>query len=149
MSARSSLPSATPSTVERLVSLVDALAVLGGVAGAVILLGDRGPLPAAVERLHSLAAVAGPSLSPLDPLARPVAWAVLLVALSALAAYALWSRRRPLVWALAGTVGVLALLTATAGGLAFVPLAIFLSTAAGLRSFRADREVTEQPDVTL
>ncbi|GAB6861546.1 hypothetical protein ACFR97_04780 [Haloplanus litoreus] len=149
MSARSSLPSATPSTVERLVPLVDALAVLAGVAGALTLLGDRGPLPVAFERLRSLAAVSGPSLSSLAPLARPLVWAALLFALSALAAYALWSRRRPLVWALAGTAGVLAILTATAGGLAFAPLAGLLSIAAGLRSFRAGREATEQPDVTL
>jgi hypothetical protein len=129
--------------------VVDALAVLAGLAGSLVLLGDRGPLPAALDRLRELAVLGGPSLSPFDPLARPTAWATLLFGCSVLAAYALWTRRRPLVWTLAGTNGVIAVLTATAGGLSFVPLAVLLSVAAGLRGFRANRGTAEQPDVTL
>ncbi|WP_251344090.1 hypothetical protein [Haloplanus halophilus] len=149
MSARSSLPSAAPSTVDRIGPLVDALAVLAGGVGALLLLGDRGPLPAAVERLRSLTAVAGAPTSPVAPLAQPVAWATLLLCLSAVAAYALWTRRRWLVWTLAGVAGVVAILGVTAGGLSFAPLAALLSLAAGLRSFRAGRATVEQQDVTL
>jgi hypothetical protein len=148
MSARPSLH-AVHATVERIAPVVDALAVLAGVAGSLVLLGDRGPLPTAVEPLRTLAVVGAPTLSPLDPLGRPLHWAALLTLLSLTAGYALWARRRPLVWALAGTAGVLALLTITDGGLSYLPFAALLSAAAGLRSRRASREPSEQPDVTL
>ncbi|GAB3319244.1 hypothetical protein EI982_07655 [Haloplanus rallus] len=148
MSARSPLPSTVPATVRRIAPLVDALAVLAGVVGSLTLLGDRGALPAAVDRLHAVVAV-GRAVPPYAPLARPLAWAVLVLGCSLLAGYALWSRRRWLVWSLAGTAAVVAVLTPTAGGVAVAPFALLLSVAAGLRSFRAGRTTAEQPDVTL
>jgi len=147
MSARSSPPSTDP-TVARIASIVDVLAVLAGVIGALALLGDRGALPAALDSLHALVAV-GSGGPPYAPLAFPVAAAALLLCGSLLAAYALWTRRRWLVWSLAGTATVVAVLTPTAGGVAVAPFALLLSVAAGLRGLRAGRTNAEQPDVTL
>ncbi|MFB6101594.1 MAG: hypothetical protein ABEJ73_03420 [Haloplanus sp.] len=132
-----------PSPTERVASVVDWLAVLAGPLGSVALLGGRGPLPEVLGRARSLVTLGRVVL------VQPVALATLLLALSALAAYALWTHRRWLVWTLAGIAGVVTLVGAPAGGVAFAPLAGLLTVAAGLRSRRANRTSSDQPDVTL
>jgi len=143
MVALASTPSPNSPSLSRIASIVDWLAVLVGPLGAAALLGDRGALPAAFDRVRALVLLGGSHATSADLLP----WAAALVALSAGAAYALWTRRRWLVWTLAGVAGVAVPLGATGGGLAFAPVACLLTLAAGLRSSLAKRRETEQSDV--
>ena len=149
MPAPASLPSPVPSVADRIAPLVDWLAVVAGPVGSAVLVGGRGPFPDHLVRLRSLATLGSGSGLPAGLPLDPYGWAALPCLLSLLAAYALWTRRRWLVWTLAGVAAVAAFLGAAAGGLAFVPLAGLLTVAAGLRARRASRATTDQPDVTL
>jgi hypothetical protein len=135
MPPRPSLPSTVPSVVA---SLVDTLAVAAGPLGAALILGD-GALPMPLRPAVSLADT--------FPFATgvPAAWAASLVALSLLSAYALWTRRRWLVWTLAGVATVVAL----GGAVVFAPVAALLVVAAARRSHRASDRTADYPDVTL
>lgn len=145
MVALSSIPSPVSPSLSRIASIVDWLAVLVGLFSAAALLGDRGPLPGAFAHVRSVALFAGSPAAPADSLP----WAAALVALSVGAAYALWTRRRWLVWTLAGVAGVTVPIGATGGGLAFAPVACLLTVAAGLRSSLAKRRQREQSDVSF
>jgi hypothetical protein len=146
---------AQPSLPKRVATASGFLAALSGLLGTASLLDAFALVAPGVSRWHD-AAVRAVSASTTayvasftrDPSAltpRPAA----LFAISVLAAVAVWTGRRWLVWTLAVVATAIAGLGPVSFGVHFVPPALLLLVTGLLFSFEPRTDVSEQPDVTF